>query len=47
MKTIFRITVLVLMMHQMYAQQLPQYTQYMLNDMAINPAVTGKMILLM
>lgn len=25
-----------------YAQQLPQYTQYMLNDMAINPAVAGK-----
>lgn len=25
-----------------YAQQLPQYTQYMLNEMAINPAVAGK-----
>lgn len=24
------------------AQQLPQYTQYMLNDLAINPAVAGK-----
>ena len=24
------------------AQQLPQYTQYMLNQMAINPAVAGK-----
>lgn len=24
------------------AQQLPQYTQYMLNEMAINPAVAGK-----
>lgn len=25
-----------------FAQQLPQYTQYMLNEMAINPAVAGK-----
>ena len=25
-----------------YTQQLPQYTQYMLNEMAINPAVAGK-----
>lgn len=25
-----------------FAQQLPQYSQYMLNEMAINPAVTGK-----
>jgi len=25
-----------------YAQQLPQYSQYMLNEMAINPAVAGK-----
>jgi type IX secretion system PorP/SprF family membrane protein len=25
-----------------HAQQLPQYTQYMLNEMAINPAVAGK-----
>lgn len=26
----------------LYSQQLPQYTQYMLNEMAINPAVSGK-----
>lgn len=25
-----------------FAQQLPQYSQYMLNEMAINPAVSGK-----
>lgn len=25
-----------------FSQQLPQYTQYMLNEMAINPAVSGK-----
>ena len=25
-----------------FSQQLPQYTQYMLNEMAINPAVAGK-----
>jgi type IX secretion system PorP/SprF family membrane protein len=25
-----------------FGQQLPQYTQYMLNEMAINPAVAGK-----
>ncbi|HRH12400.1 MAG TPA: type IX secretion system membrane protein PorP/SprF [Bacteroidia bacterium] len=25
-----------------FAQQLPQYTQYMLNELAINPAVAGK-----
>src|SRR3954467_14060469 len=25
-----------------FAQQLPQYSQYMLNEMAINPAVAGR-----
>src|SRR6478735_7300055 len=25
-----------------FAQQLPQYSQYMLNELAINPAVAGK-----
>ncbi len=29
-------------MGSLRAQQLPQYTQYMLNEMAINPAVAGK-----
>ena len=27
---------------KLFSQQLPQYTQYMLNDLAINPAVAGK-----
>jgi type IX secretion system PorP/SprF family membrane protein len=42
MKKILYITVIVLLMHSLQAQQLPQYTQYMLNEMAINPAVAGK-----
>ncbi len=32
----------VLFALQLKAQQLPQYTQYMLNEFAINPAVAGK-----
>ena len=32
----------MLLVHNLRAQQLPQYTQYMLNEMAINPAVAGK-----
>lgn len=32
----------VLFLGQLKAQQLPQYTQYMLNEFAINPAVAGK-----
>lgn len=32
----------VLFLGQLNAQQLPQYTQYMLNEFAINPAVAGK-----
>lgn len=32
----------MLLIHSLRAQQLPQYTQYMLNEMAINPAVAGK-----
>jgi len=32
----------VLFAVQLKAQQLPQYTQYMLNEFAINPAVAGK-----
>lgn len=42
MKRFLHIIVLVLLMCQLKAQQLPQYTQYMLNDFAINPAVAGK-----
>lgn len=33
---------IVLGLQALRAQQLPQYTQYMLNDLAINPAVCGK-----
>ncbi|MES2761956.1 MAG: type IX secretion system membrane protein PorP/SprF [Bacteroidota bacterium] len=42
MKKSLYITVIVLLVNSMWAQQLPQYTQYMLNDLAINPAVSGK-----
>ncbi len=42
MKKILYITVIVLLVTNLRAQQLPQYTQYMLNDLAINPAVAGK-----
>lgn len=42
MKRIVYITILMLCVGFMNAQQLPQYTQYMLNDLAINPAVSGK-----
>lgn len=42
MKKIVYITFLCLLISIVNAQQLPQYTQYMLNEMAINPAVSGK-----
>ena len=42
MKQFLYITVIVLLVTNVRAQQLPQYTQYMLNDLAINPAVAGK-----
>jgi type IX secretion system PorP/SprF family membrane protein len=42
MKKIFYIYSLLLIGFIANAQQLPQYTQYMLNEMAINPAVAGK-----
>ena len=32
----------ILLLADLKAQQLPQYTQYMLNEFAINPAVAGK-----
>lgn len=42
MKKILYITFLALVINNALAQQLPQYTQYMLNELAINPAVAGK-----
>ncbi|MES2132496.1 MAG: type IX secretion system membrane protein PorP/SprF [Bacteroidota bacterium] len=42
MKKIIYILFVLLFVKSMHAQQLPQYTQYMLNEMAINPAVAGK-----
>lgn len=42
MKKFLYITVIALLVSNLQAQQLPQYTQYMLNDLAINPAVAGK-----
>jgi len=42
MKKFLYITVIALLVTNLNAQQLPQYTQYMLNDLAINPAVAGK-----
>ena len=42
MKSLIYITFIVLIVNGLTAQQLPQYTQYMLNDLAINPAVAGK-----
>lgn len=41
MKQIILILLLALSV-QLSAQQLPQYSQYMLNEMAINPAVAGR-----
>src|SRR3954465_13312538 len=39
-----RLTILILIIcgASAFAQQLPQYSQYMLNEMAINPAVAGR-----
>lgn len=42
MKKVVYIFFAVMFVHGVQAQQLPQYTQYMLNDFAINPAVAGK-----
>lgn len=42
MKRIICLLIVLLSVSGAYAQQLPQYTQYMLNEMAINPAVAGK-----
>lgn len=36
------ILILLILVVKLQAQQLPQYTQYMLNELAINPAVAGK-----
>lgn len=42
MKKVLYITFICLFLNEIKAQQLPQYSQYMLNEMALNPAVTGK-----
>jgi type IX secretion system PorP/SprF family membrane protein len=42
MMRIFYIYIFCMLAAGLYSQQLPQYSQYMLNDMAINPAVAGK-----
>lgn len=42
MKNTLYITCLYLIALNATAQQLPQYSQYMLNDLAINPATAGK-----
>jgi type IX secretion system PorP/SprF family membrane protein len=36
------IVILLALSYHLSAQQLPQYSQYMLNEMAINPAVAGR-----
>lgn len=41
MKTLYTYILVILALCG-FAQQLPQYSQYMLNEMAINPAVSGK-----
>lgn len=42
MRKILFILFVTLLLVEVNAQQLPQYTQYMLNEFAINPAVAGK-----
>lgn len=42
MKRIIHILITILFVTLAKAQQLPQYTQYMFNDFAFNPAVAGK-----
>ena len=42
MKKLLYIAFISLVLNEIKAQQLPQYTQYMLNDLALNPAVAGK-----
>src|SRR5574343_356501 len=42
MKRIIHILIAILFVTLAKAQQLPQYTQYMFNDFAFNPAVAGK-----
>jgi type IX secretion system PorP/SprF family membrane protein len=41
LKILFLFSVLLLLAERAAAQQLPQYSQYFLNDFAINPAVAG------
>jgi type IX secretion system PorP/SprF family membrane protein len=42
MKRLFIFIFGIMLLANLNAQQLPQYTQYMLNEFAINPAVAGK-----
>lgn len=42
MRKVIYILALFVVMFSARAQQLPQYTQYMLNEFAVNPAVAGK-----
>lgn len=42
MKKLLFILFVLIQLAEIKAQQLPQYTQYMLNEFAINPAVAGK-----
>ena len=41
MKRIFGLLLAICLCGSMYAQQLPQITQYMNNNYAINPAIAG------
>jgi len=41
MKNIYALVVLLLVLSQAQAQQRPQYTQYMMNNYLLNPAITG------
>jgi type IX secretion system PorP/SprF family membrane protein len=41
MKKIFLIIIVVIGINEAFAQQMPQYTQYMLNEFVCNPAFTG------
>lgn len=41
-KIIYLLIIFLLIVEKKYSQQLPQYSQYMLYDLAINPAAAGK-----
>ena len=42
MKKFIKIVFVLLFITQLRAQQTPQYTQYLFNDFAVNPAIAGK-----